>query len=75
MKMIYNSKGKFLAEEAAKLGVETRDLAGVLKAESSGNGFASDGRMIIRFENHIFYNYYTNKGKDSNRVRIFNDHF
>jgi len=47
-------------------------LAGVLKAESSGNGFASNGKMIIRFENHVFYRYFTNSGKDAAKVAIYN---
>lgn len=62
MKDIYNTKGKFIDDEAKSMGVHPEDLAGVMKVESSGNGFDNNGRMIIRFENHIFYDYYTSKG-------------
>jgi nucleoid-associated protein YgaU len=55
MAIIYNAKGKYLHEQAQALGITTAAAAAVLKVESRGQGFASDGRMIIRFENHVFY--------------------
>lgn len=76
MKLIYNSKGKYLNEAASSLGVAAADLGGILKVESSGNGFTSStGLMIIRFENHWFYKLYTNHGKDSGKVATFNKYF
>jgi hypothetical protein len=45
-----------LKEKGADIGVNGSVLAAVLKVESSGRGFANDGRTIIRFENHIFRN-------------------
>lgn len=76
MKLIYNSKGKYLSEAAKNLGVSSADLGGILKVESSGNGFtASTGLMIIRFENHWFYKLYTNNGKDATKVATFNKYF
>lgn len=55
--------------------MQVRDLSAVLKVESNGNGFSADGLMVIRFENHVFYKYYTDSGKDAARVKIFNEHF
>jgi hypothetical protein len=31
--------------------------------------------MIIRFENHIFYDFFTHKGKDAEKLALFNRHF
>jgi hypothetical protein len=70
MAIIYNAKGKYLHEQAQALGVTTAAAAAVLKVESRGVGFASDGRMIIRFENHVFYDRW---GK--NNASQFADHF
>jgi hypothetical protein len=54
MAAIYNARGKYLKEQATELGVKPSALAAVLKVESGGRGFSTDGRQIIRFENHIF---------------------
>jgi hypothetical protein len=50
--------------------VRVADSAAVLQIESGGRGFASDGRMMIRFENHVFYDQWgqANPGR-------FNQHF
>lgn len=70
MAIIYNAKGKYIHEQAQALGISTAAAAAVLKVESRGVGFGSDGRMIIRFENHVFHDRW---GK-SNRA-TFNQHF
>jgi hypothetical protein len=54
MASIYNTRGKYLKDNAAKIGLTGAVLAAVLKVESNGHGFGNDGRTIIRFENHIF---------------------
>jgi len=51
----WNSYGGLLQEVASRLGFSPAAAVAVLCAESSGRGFADDGRMIIRFENHCFY--------------------
>lgn len=43
-----------LSAEAARLGFDPAVAVAVLLAESSGDGFGPDGRLKIRFENHIF---------------------
>ena len=50
----WNNYGGLLTEMAEFLGFKPSAAVAVLLAESSGQGFGSDGRMIIRFENHIF---------------------
>ena len=52
---IYNTKGSYLKDAASALGISPAAAAAVLKVESGGAGFSSLGKMIIRFENHVFY--------------------
>jgi len=73
MAVIYNTRGRFIEEEAARLGVDVSTLAGVLQVESQGVGFNDDGTPIIRFENHHFARYWGNDS-DANR-RLFDQHF
>ncbi len=54
MARIYNKYGAYLERAAADLGVKVEAAAGVLKVESGGKAYGEDGRMIIRFENHVF---------------------
>ena len=54
MVTIWNRYGAWLLSRAVQIGCTPSALAAVLKVESSGSGFASDGRMIVRFENHVF---------------------
>ena len=49
----WNSFGGLLTDLGERLKVEPYVAAAVLAVESSGRGF-SGGRMIIRFENHIY---------------------
>lgn len=55
---IWNSYGGLLELVGKRLNIPVSAMAAVLAAESSGRTFAADGRMIIRFENHIFYRYW-----------------
>jgi len=53
---IYNTKGRYLKTKASELGISAAAAAAVLKCESGGEGFHREsGDMIIRFENHIFW--------------------
>ena len=58
MASLYNTRGKYLKQQAIALGIQAAPLAAVLQVESGGRGFSNDGRMIIRFENHIFNKYW-----------------
>jgi len=66
---IWNNYGNLLEVLSKGLGIEPTIAASVLSVESSGKGF-EDGRMIIRFENHIFWKYW---GK--NNQETFNKYF
>jgi hypothetical protein len=50
----WNSYGNLLKKMALQLGFPSAAAVAVLCIESAGKGF-QDGKMIIRFENHIFY--------------------
>jgi hypothetical protein len=66
----WNRYRTLIERESARLGIDPGIAVAVLVAESSGAAFGTDGRMIIRFENHIFYNQW---GKN-NQTR-FAQHF
>jgi hypothetical protein len=51
----WNRYRTLLEQQAARLGIDPAVAVAVLVAEANGAAFGADGRMIIRFENHIFY--------------------
>ncbi|MCX6046468.1 MAG: N-acetylmuramidase domain-containing protein, partial [Chloroflexi bacterium] len=54
----WNNFGAIIQEQATRLGLDSAIAVAVLVAESAGEAFDADGRLIIRFENHIFYEYW-----------------
>ncbi len=50
----WNRTGNFLRRLSAQLNIDPGVALAVLIAESSGEPFGADGRMVIRFEVHIF---------------------
>jgi hypothetical protein len=66
----WNKYGGLLAPLAAQLSFDPGAAVAVLAIESGGRGFAADGRMIIRFENHLFFRQW---GKD--HADTFNQFF
>jgi hypothetical protein len=70
MASIYNARGRYLKEQAAKLGAAPADLAAVLLVESRGRGFDDRGNPITRFENHVFFRRWGDKHKSE-----FDKHF
>lgn len=67
---IWNRYGGLLHAVSAELGVEPDAALAVLAVESNGRAFDENGRMIIRFENHLFFDDW---GQE-NRTR-FDEHF
>ncbi len=67
---IWNRYGGLLGALSDVLKIQPGVAVAVLAIESGGQAFATDGRMVIRFENHIFYQYW---GK--NHANDFNQHF
>jgi hypothetical protein len=52
----WNTQGGLLETLSEIVEVDPAAAVAVLCVESSGRGFGDDGRMIIRFENHVFWN-------------------
>lgn len=67
---VWNKYGGLLSALSNQLQFDPAVAVAVFAIESGGNGFGPDGRMVIRFENHIFYNYW-GKANESK----FRDHF
>lgn len=55
---IWNKYGGLLAAIAQKMGFDPAIAVAIMAQESGGYAFGPDGRMIIRFENHLFYQYW-----------------
>ncbi|PKN95201.1 MAG: hypothetical protein CVU44_00540 [Chloroflexi bacterium HGW-Chloroflexi-6] len=53
---IWNRFGGLLEALSKVLGIEPSVAVATLAVESGGQAFGPDGRMLIRFENHVFYN-------------------
>lgn len=52
---IWNRYGGLLALLANRLQIDVTVALAVLAVESGGAAFGADGRLLIRFENHLFY--------------------
>lgn len=66
----WNIYGGLLGRLADLLSIPVDVVVGVLIAESGGAAFGADGRMIIRFENHIFWRYWGQAN-----AAVFDRHF
>ncbi len=51
----WNRLGGFLMQKGQDLGIDPAAALAILMTEAGGGAFSDDGRMIIRFEPHIFY--------------------
>jgi hypothetical protein len=51
----WNRYGNLLTVLSGELGIDPAAAVAVLGVEAGGQAFGPSGRMIIRFENHIFY--------------------
>lgn len=67
---IWNGQGGLLEILCGIIEIDPACAVAVLCVESGGAGFDGSGRMIIRFENHVFWNHW---GK--NNPETFNEHF
>lgn len=67
---LWNRMGGLLKALAAHLEIDPATAVAVLTVESGGRAFDANGRMIIRFENHVFYDRW---GKDN--LDVFQQHF
>jgi hypothetical protein len=67
---IWNKYGGMLEPLSARIGIDKGVAVAVIAVESGGSGMGPDGRMIIRFENHLFWTYW---GKAN--PAAYNQHF
>lgn len=67
---IWNNHGGLLAPIAEKMNFDPAIAVAILAQESGGRAYGADGRLIIRFENHLFY---TNWGKRNEA--LYHEHF
>ncbi len=67
---VWNRQGGLLQVLCDIIGVAPAAAVAVFCVESGGEGFGPDNRMIIRFENHIFWNQWGKNNPDT-----FNAHF
>lgn len=51
----WNRHGGLLRPVSNALGIRSSAAVAVLAVESGGNAFGADGRLLIRFENHVFF--------------------
>jgi hypothetical protein len=66
----WNRYGGLIFDECASLNIDPADAVGVLVTESAGQPFGADGRMVIRFENHLFWRFWGKANPET-----FNQHF
>jgi hypothetical protein len=67
---IWNKYGGMLEPLSARIGIDKGVAVAVIAVESGGSGMGPDGRMIIRFENHLFWSFW---GKAN--PAAYNQHF
>lgn len=55
---IWNLYGGMIEPLASKIGIDKAVAVAVIYVESRGKGMGPDGRLIIRFENHLFWRFW-----------------
>ena len=69
----WNNYGNLISVISKELGIDVEIALAVICVESGGSGFSSDNKMIIRFENHVFYTYFGAKSDEDKQK--FDEHF
>ena len=59
---IWKDYGGVIEVLATKIGIEVGQAVAIVAIESGGQGFGPDGRMVIRFEVHVFW---SQRGKNN----------
>lgn len=67
---IWNRYGGLLSTLSERLGIEPAVAVSVIAVESGGQAFGPDGRLLIRFENHLFFDFW-----GRNNPTRFGQHF
>ena len=68
--LIWNKYGGMLTAIADKMNFDPAIAVAILTQESGGQAYGADGRLLIRFENHLFYEFW---GK--NNMPAYNNYF
>ncbi len=66
----WNKYGGLMKRISLELGIEVEAAMSIICVEGGGDGFDENGRMIIRFENHVFWMFFGKFHPD-----VFNKHF
>jgi hypothetical protein len=66
----WNRYGGVLAPMCAETGISPASAVGVLCVESNGQGMTDSGRLIIRFENHVFWDRWGKPHEDAFRAHF-----
>ncbi len=69
----WNNYGNIISVISKELGIDVERALAVICVESGGSGFSSDGKMLIRFENHVFHSYWGSKSEENQK--LFDEHF
>ncbi len=69
VRQTYNKYGNLLMALSEYLKIDLASAIAIISVESGGKGF-DEGKVLIRFENHLFYKYW---GKENEK--IFFEHF
>ena len=70
----WNLYGRLLGSLSRRLRIDPAYAVAVLCVESAGQGYGPDGRVIIRFENHIYRRYLVN-ARGAEGQAVFDRHF
>jgi hypothetical protein len=66
----WNRYGGLLGGLSEQLAIDPAVAVAVMAIEAGGRGFSADGRMVIRFENHIFFDRW-----GRHQATLFDRHF
>ncbi|MDZ7332016.1 MAG: N-acetylmuramidase domain-containing protein [candidate division KSB1 bacterium] len=66
----WNDYGGLIQQISSKFSIDPVVVLAVLSVESRGKGFGLDGRLLIRFENHYFYQFWGKANEE-----LFHRHF
>ncbi len=69
----WNNYGNLITAISKEMGIEVEIALAVICVESGGSGFSNDGKMIIRFENHVFNTYFGAKSEE--KKKEYDKHF
>ncbi len=67
---VYNKFGGIIDRLSAEINIDVAAAVAVVAVESGGAGYSRNGKVLIRFENHLFYRFWGKRNE-----KIYADHF